>query len=156
MLELSIPGMGVLTLHHVVCDVNGTLAVDGRLIDGVAARLEALKAQFDIHLLTADTHGGQAAIDAELGLVADRVVSGGEAEQKTDFVERLGREHVVAVGNGANDAGMLQVAAVGIAVLGPEGLNVVALQSADIVAPSILDALDILLAPRRLVATLRS
>ena len=155
MSELSIPGMGVLTLHHVVCDVNGTLAVDGRLIDGVAARLDALKEQFDIHLLTADTHGRQAAIDAELGVTADRIAPGGEAEQKARFVERLGGGQVVAIGNGANDVGMLKAAAVGIAVLGPEGLNSAALQVADIVVPSILDALDILLAPKRLAATLR-
>jgi len=62
---------------------------------------------------------------------------------------------VVAIGNGANDAAMLQEAALGIAVLGPEGLAAEALLAADVVVASIEDALDLLLRPHRLVATLR-
>lgn len=62
---------------------------------------------------------------------------------------------MVAVGNGANDARMLERAALGIAVLGPEGLALSCLQAADVVVPDILAALDLLLFPRRLVATLR-
>jgi soluble P-type ATPase len=50
---------------------------------------------------------------------------------------------------------MLQAAALGIAVLGPEGLAAEAWQAADVVMASIHDALDLLLHPRRLVATLR-
>jgi soluble P-type ATPase len=50
---------------------------------------------------------------------------------------------------------MIQSAAIGIAVMGREGLSQEALQAADLVVPSILDALDLLLNPRRLVATLR-
>jgi len=82
------------------------------------------------------------------------VAPGDEAEQKRSLVERLGAERVVAIGNGANDAGMLQAAALGIAVLGPEGLAGEAWQAADVVA-GIHQALDLLLHPRRLVATLR-
>jgi hypothetical protein len=50
---------------------------------------------------------------------------------------------------------MLERAALGIAVLGPEGLALSCLQAADVVVPDILAALDLLLFPRRLVATLR-
>ncbi len=155
MLSLSIPGFGDITLEHIVFDVNGTLAVDGALLEGVTGRLEVLADHLEIHMLTADTHGGQAAIDAELGMTAERVRPGQESEQKAAFVESLGAERVVAVGNGGNDVGMLKAAAVGIAVIGAEGLNVEALNAADIVAPSICDALDLLLKPRRMVATLR-
>lgn len=155
MIELSIPGRDALTLRHVVLDVNGTLATDGALIDGVAERLAELAGYLDVHLLTADTHGGQAAIDAQLGLSAARIQPGHEMEQKAAFVERLGPEGVVAIGNGSNDAGMLRAAAVGIAVLGAEGLSSEALQAADALAASIHDALDLLLKPKRLVATLR-
>jgi soluble P-type ATPase len=155
MLELDIPGRGLYRLSHVVFDVNGTLATDGVLAEGVAGRLSTLGRLFSIHLLTADTHGGQAVIDAALGLTAVRVQGGNEMAQKTVFVEKLGAESVVAVGNGGNDAGMLRAAALGIAVLGREGLNVEALQAADIVTASIHDALDLLLNHRRLIATLR-
>jgi len=37
MIELTIPRRGELTLEHLVCDVNGTLAVDGQLPDGWAS-----------------------------------------------------------------------------------------------------------------------
>lgn len=155
MLELTIPGRGTIVLHHAVFDVNGTLATDGVLIEGVAERLQALKGYLEIHLLTADTHGRQAEIDRQLGLTAQRMKSGGEREQKAAYVNDLGAENVVAIGNGANDVGMLEAAAIGIAVLGVEGLNSEALQAADVVVASIYDALDLLLKPKRLIATLR-
>jgi len=84
-----------------------------------------------------------------------RVTLGDEADQKGTLVEQLGAERVVAIGNGANDAWMLRASALGMAVLGPEGLAEEALRAADVVVASIHDALDLLLHPRRLVATLR-
>jgi soluble P-type ATPase len=50
---------------------------------------------------------------------------------------------------------MLEAAALGIAVLGDEGLATEALQAADVVAGSIVQALDLLIRPARLVATHR-
>jgi len=155
MIELDIPGRGVIRLQHLVSDVNGTLAVDGRLIDGAARGLLALSDRLQLHLLTADTHGRQQAIDRQLGLQAVRIPAGGEAEAKAAYVRGLGADQVVAFGQGANDAGMLRDAALGICVLGPEGAAVEALMAADVFAPSIQDALDLLTQPLRLVATLR-
>jgi P-type E1-E2 ATPase len=155
MIELTIPGRGNLRLAHLVLDVNGTLARDGRLLDKVAKPLSALRDRLDLHLLTADTYGRQHNIDVMLGLKAVRLQPGEEARQKADYVQALGHERVVAVGQGANDAGMLKAAAIGIAVLGEEGLAVEALLSADVLAGSIFDALGLLEYPTRLVATLR-
>jgi P-type E1-E2 ATPase len=155
MIEVTIPGWGELRLQYAVLDVNGTLALDGVLVDGVAERLTALRPQLDVRLLTADTHGGQAAIDARLGLTAERLAPGQEREQKAAYVGKLGAAQTVAIGNGNNDAGMLATAGLGIAVMGREGLSVEAMQSADIVVASILDGLDLLLRPKRLIATLR-
>lgn len=59
------------------------------------------------------------------------------------------------IGNGANDMLALLAAELGIAVIGREGLSVLALRSADVVCASIADALDLLLEPDALVATLR-
>ena len=81
--------------------------------------------------------------------------AGGEGAQKAEFVRWLGAEHTVTVGNGANDAEMLDVSRVGICVIGREGTAAAALCSADIVTTSIEDALDLLERPSRLVATLR-
>lgn len=156
MIELTIPGHGIIQLEYVVLDVNGTLAIDGVLIEGVAERLAALRDRVQVRLLTADTHGRQSELDRQLGLTADRLQPGGrESEQKADYVLSLNAAQVAAIGNGANDAGMLQAAALGVAVLGREGLSVEALAAADVIAANILDALDLLLNPNRLVATLR-
>ncbi|MGD0611475.1 MAG: ATPase P [Anaerolineales bacterium] len=155
MIEIDIPGGGDLQLRHLVLDVNGTLAVDGRLQDGLVRRLEALRDRLEIHLLTADTHGRQAEIDRQLNLHAVRIAPGDEAAQKAEYVRRLGVESVVAVGQGANDAGMLAEAALGICVLSPEGTAVRTLNEADLVVVDIFTALDLIDKPLRIVASLR-
>jgi P-type E1-E2 ATPase len=156
MLDLDVPGRHRLRLMHLVLDVNGTLALDGELLPGVAERLARLHDALTIHLITADTHGRQAAIDARLGTTGVRLRAGEpEAEQKAAFVRALGAAEVVAVGNGANDALMFREAALAIAVLEGEGLAMAALREADILVRDIAGALDLLLHPRRLVATLR-
>lgn len=162
MLEVDIPGRAGLRLDHLVLDVNGTIALDGCLLPGVAERLQALAGRLEVHLLTADTHGRQDELDRTLGLRATRLAADRpQAAQKAEHVRRLGRRSVVgvgsvvAIGNGANDALMLREAALGIAVVGGEGAAGAALREADVVVTDILAALDLLLQPRRLVATLR-
>jgi P-type E1-E2 ATPase len=155
MIELTIPGRGPLRIEHIVTDVNGTLAVDGVLIDGLAKRITTLRDRLEIHLLTADTHGRQAAIDELLRLKATRVQPGNEAKTKADFVRELGAETVVAIGQGANDAEMLKVAALGICVMSKEGAAMETLVSADIIVPDIFAALDLLDKPLRIIASLR-
>jgi P-type E1-E2 ATPase len=91
-----------------------------------------------------------------LGIKAKRLEPGDECKQKAEFVGELGPHSVVAIGNGANDVEMLRQAAIGIAVMGGEGLAVGCLTAADLVVPSIEAALDLLIYPRRLLATLRA
>jgi P-type E1-E2 ATPase len=155
MIEIDIPGRKLYRIHYLVLDVNGTIACDGRLIDGVADRLRRLSRQVKIHLLTADTHGNQENIDKELGLKAHRIRPGDEAEEKAQYIAQLGAESVAAVGNGANDAALLAQAELSLAVLGPEGTSLEALNTADVIVKSINDGLDLFLHPNRLVATLR-
>ncbi|HSB03272.1 MAG TPA: hypothetical protein VLE49_21665 [Anaerolineales bacterium] len=155
MIELDIPGRGVLQLRHLVTDVNGTLAVDGQLIDGIAGQIGLLKDRLTIHLLTADTHGRQAALDRQLNLTATRIQPGNEAPQKAEYVRRLGAETVVAIGQGANDAAMLREAALGICVMSQEGLATEALLCADLLMPDIATALELLNRPLRIAASLR-
>src|SRR5512139_2110935 len=124
MIELSIPGQGLIELEHLVCDVNGTLALDGQLLDGVARALTDLRDRLQLHLLTADTHGRQETIDRQLNVKAVRLQMGEESKQKAEYVRRLGAERVVAIGQGANDAAMLECASLGICVLSNEGTAV--------------------------------
>jgi P-type E1-E2 ATPase len=155
MIELTIPGRGKYTLEHLVMDVNGTLAVDGVLLEGVARRIGVLRDRLNIHLLTADTHGRQSFIDEMLNLQAVRMKPGHESEQKAEFVRHLGPQHVVAVGQGANDAGMLKTAVLGICVMSMEGVAVETLLATDLFMPDIVSALDLFDKPLRLIASLR-
>jgi P-type E1-E2 ATPase len=155
MIELNLPGRGIIQLEHLVSDVNGTLATDGILIEGVSKNLRQLRDRLSIHLLTADTHGRQEVIDAQLNLQAVRITPGDESAQKADYVKTLGAQHVVAIGQGANDAAMLGSAAIGICVLSKEGVAIESLLAADILATDILSAFELLENPLRLLATLR-
>ncbi len=155
MIELLIPGRDSIQLDHLVCDVNGTLTLDGRLIDGVARAINNLRDRLQIHLVTADTHGLQSEIDRLLNTQAVRLTPGNEAAQKAALIERLGAGRVAAIGQGANDAGMLRAAALGVCVLSPEGAAVSTLTAADLVVPDILSAFALFEKPLRIVATLR-
>ena len=155
MISLDIPGVGSYAWTELVLDVNGTLSTDGVLIPGVAERIGALAQQLSIHLLTANTRGTAGEIATHLNVGWSQLGAGQEAEQKRAYVDALGANQVIAVGNGNNDTLMLTTAGLGIAVLGPEGTASRAILSADLVARDILEALDILLDPTRLLATLR-
>lgn len=156
MLEISIPDREILTLQHLVLDLNGTLACQGALLPGVGERLTRLRGLLNIHLLTANTHGGGAAIARALGIEFNQLGPGAGGPQKEAFVAELGPQQVVAIGNGVNDVAMLRRSALGIAVGGGEGTATAAILAADIYVSSIVDALDLLLYPDRLRATLRA
>lgn len=156
MIEIHIPSWSTIRAEHLVLDYNGTLAIDGVLIPGVKARLNELAKTITIHVITADTFGL-----ARVGLegIACKLVTAqneNQSQQKLDYIMALDPNRVVAVGNGFNDSLMLEHAALGIALVQGEGASARALQSADLVCPSIADALDLLLKPLRIDATLRN
>lgn len=155
MIDIEVPGRRRLALEHLVLDVNGTIAVGGVLVPGVAEAVEALGAAIHVVAVTADTHGTASRLRGALGIDVHVIDAGKESEQKLAFVRELGASGVVAVGNGANDALMLEDAALGIAVVGGEGASTAALAAADIVTMSVLDALALLSQPARIAATLR-
>jgi soluble P-type ATPase len=156
MLRLNIPGSEPLELEHLVLDYNGTLALDGDLLDGVEWRLQALSDSLTLHLITADTF--DTVVDA-LPSLPCRVSLVPPTEQhiaKRDYVRDLGPTQVVAIGNGRNDALMLEEAAVAIAVMQGEGAAREAVLAADVIVTDIIVALDLLANPLRLTATLRT
>jgi P-type E1-E2 ATPase len=153
---IEIPGRGALELSILILDLNGTIAIDGAIIAGVAERVAKLKSRgLEAYLLTADTRGNGADIAAHLDVALHRLAPGSERAQKAAFVRQRGADQVVAIGNGANDAEMLAQAALGIAVLQVEGLAVETWAAADLLVPDVCNALDLLIEPQRLVATLR-
>lgn len=155
MIQIDIPGWKRLRIAHVVLDLNGTLNQAGQVPDDVVSRVARLRESVSVHVASANTRGDAAEIAGRMGLTLHLVEAGREAEQKAAVVRGLGPDETVAIGNGANDVAMLQSAALGIAVIGSEGAAGMLLCEADVVVSRIEDALDLLLEPERLIATLR-
>lgn len=155
MIEITVPGRGSFSYEHLILDFNGTLARDGVLLPGVSGRLRGLSEKLAVRVITADTFGTAADALEELPLRLEVLGPGLQGEAKARKVEELGASRVIAVGNGSNDAAMLEAAGLGIAVAGPEGTAREALLAAGVVAGAIETALDLLLDSRRLVATWR-
>jgi len=155
MIEITVPGHKTLKLKHIVLDYNGTMAIDGRLIAGVKERLTALSDKLEIHVLTADTFGkvrsALEGFEAKLSILPlDKQDAG-----KLRYVQQLGPDVTVCIGNGRNDRLMIAAAALGITVVQEEGAAFETLKAADVVCTGIVSALGLLLNPLRLVATLR-
>lgn len=140
-LTIEIPGRHVVELEQLVLDLNGTLANRGELVEGVAERIARISSTLTVRALSADTFGALAAVAAELGAATTAIETGADKER---IIRELGAERCVAIGNGANDRRMLAAAAIGIAVLGPEGAFGKAVSAADVVCGSIIEALDLL------------
>ena len=155
MISIDVPGFHALRLEHLVMDYNGTLAVDGRLLPGVAEVLKDLASRIHIHVITADTFGLVKQQLSGLPVAVTITPAENQAEAKLGFITELGGTSVVAIGNGRNDRKMLHAAALGIVVIQKEGSAAETLASADVVCLDILDALELLINHRRLVATLR-
>jgi P-type E1-E2 ATPase len=156
MLTLNIPGYTEFNIEHLVLDFNGTLAVDGVLLAGVHGILVELSRSVNVHIITADTHGSVKTAHFQDDQISLHILEAeNQCQQKLDFVTRLGAEQTIAIGNGYNDHLMLKEAAIGMAVLQKEGLAGVALANADLIFDDILDALDCLRHPLRLIASLR-
>jgi soluble P-type ATPase len=156
MIEITVPGCGALKLEHLVLDYNGTLARDGALLPGVREHLNALSEHLHIHIVTADTFGVARSALHEFPCKLTILPPGNQDVAKLTHIGRLGSQATVCIGNGRNDRLMLKEAALGIAVMGGEGTAIEAVMAADILAPDILSALDLLVHPLRLTATLRS
>lgn len=155
MLTVEVPGRDRLRIAHLLLDLNGTLAVDGRVPVTVAQRLQRLGERLRLHVVTADTFGTASRL-ARLGVDVHVLPPGDHVAAKAALVRELGAAGTAAIGNGSNDAGMLRAAALGIAVIGREGASAAAVRAAAILVTRIEDALDLLLKPRRLTATLRT
>ncbi len=156
MIDLDIPGFQHLHLKHLVADFNGTLAIDGELLPGVADLLRALSQVLEIHVLTADTFGTAQEALRELPVILTVLPEEDQAKAKRYHVLRLGAEHVAALGNGRNDERMVSTAALGVAVVQAEGASPGTVSSAKIVSSNIVHALELFLKPNRLLATLRA
>ncbi|MDO8469209.1 MAG: hypothetical protein Q7S29_05630 [Candidatus Peribacter sp.] len=152
-MHLTIPGQEPFPIKTVILDLNGTLTIDGILIPGVKERIDALREQLRLILFTGDTQGNAHAIAGELQIEV-RVTP--DAKAKAAEARSLEPETTATIGNGRIDLELFQTVRLRICVLQAEGAHPLTLLASDIVVPSINDALDLFLKPKRLIATLRS
>ncbi len=155
MILIDIPGNKPLEISHLVLDFNGTLAIDGKLIDGTKPLLELLSNHLIVHVLTADTFGTAERELSGINCTLNIIDPLDQDAQKESFIFDLGPESVIAIGNGLNDVLMLRLAALGIVVVQKEGASVKTLLNADLVCNNIIDALELLTKPKRISASLR-
>lgn len=158
MLSLNIPGFKTenLRLEHLVLDFNGTIAIDGKLIPGVKESLASISEILKIHVVTGNTFGTAQEELSDINCQLFLLEKNNQKEQKLKYIEQLGKNAVVSIGNGNNDQLLLKESEIGIIVLQEEGVGVSALTVANICCKRITDAFSLLLNPKRIVATLRS
>lgn len=155
MLKIRIPGREEMTLRHLILDYNGTIAEDGEIIEGIRPRLAELSKDLAVYVITADTHGTAAKKCEGLPLQVLTFPTTEVGAIKAEEVRRLGGG-VAVIGNGFNDILMSDAADLSVCVIGKEGCCAALLAHTDVAVTSVEDALDLLLKPSRLCATLRT
>jgi soluble P-type ATPase len=154
MINIDIPGWENIAIENIVLDLNGTIATDGKISVDVKEKIKFLSQKMKVYILTADTQGTASEESKDIGIELVKIPGEDSKNKKFEFLKTLNLERTIAVGNGNNDQFILREAALGIAVLGDEGLSSLAMKNADILVRNISDALDLFLKPKRLVATL--
>ena len=155
MIEITIPGKRNYTIENLILDLNGTIALDGTIIKGVRKKLALLSQKLDVIVVTADTNKNAERLLRDLPVTVYTIEEAEENNQKLGVVLQKGKNNTISIGNGCNDVSMLRESAIGICTVGGEGASAEAMMASDLVIPTINDALDLLLKPHRLKATLR-
>jgi soluble P-type ATPase len=158
-ITIDIPGFGKLQINSVLSDYTGTLTFKGKLVAGVRDRLVRLAELVDIHVITADSYGTAEEELKGLPLICRRLEGANEDVQKQRYAEKLGPRHIASFGNGNNDRLHMKLVkesgGVTIAVENGEGCAHEAIRNANVIVTGAVNALDLLLEPIRLRATLR-
>ncbi|MCF0149913.1 MAG: ATPase P [Firmicutes bacterium] len=156
MITIEIPGRDAPVCIKSIClDYNGTIARDGQFFQSLEEPIRRLAKHADIYILTADTYGNVRQQCGHLPLKIWTFPREGAALCKEAIVKELG-EGVFAVGNGFNDIQMFDASEISVAVMEKEGFCGKLAAHADVIVSSPVDALDLLLKPDRLRATLRN
>jgi soluble P-type ATPase len=150
-MKIDIPGRNLLTLDCVVLDFNGTLALDGHVSVKTEKLLKQVAVNYSAIIATADTFGTATKFADRVGMALQVVRTGSDKEK---LIHSL-TGGVAVIGNGVNDARMFMAANLAIGVMGPEGAALLTLLAADILVSTVDQALELLIHPTRIVATLR-
>ena len=154
---IEIPGYRTLEIKNLVLDYNGTIALDGEIPQSVKERLCVLANDcgLSVYVLTADTHGTARSMCEGLPLTIMTFPGDSAMYEKQRIIKELGADVSMAVGNGRNDVLMCREAVLSAAIIGGEGAFSGLIAETTVTVRSIEDALDLLIKPKRLIATLR-
>lgn len=149
----DIPGQGKVEINTLILDLNGTLAVNGQIVDGAKQRLNELKeGGLEIVFFSGDTRGNAQDIADDLGIKFEKASN---AADKSKLIEKLEPMKCAAIGNGLIDEIKLSKARIAIVTIQSEGVHTKSLLAADIIVPTINDALDLFLDEKKMIATMR-
>jgi len=157
-IAIDIPGFGNRHIRIAVSDYTGTHSFGGAIEPIVKSGLRRLLTLVDLYIVTADSFG---TAETELAGIAIpyKLRTATHDIEKADYVSQFDLQHVAAFGNGNNDRLMLKAVKNGgglaIAVDNGEGCALDAMRNADLFVVGAANALDLLLDPVRLKATLR-
>lgn len=154
-MKIVIPEYKTLNLTKLYLDFNGTIAVDGIIPESIRQKLVELSKEFQIYILTADTHGTAKEQCEGLPVILQTFPTGAARTYKKELVKVDGPRHCVAIGNGRNDELMLRTAGLSIAIMDKEGVYGRLVNAADICVRSMDEGLDLLLHKERIIADLR-
>ncbi len=146
-------GVGEINLDTIILDLNGTLAVGGKIVDGVIPRIKKLQEYgYKIMLFTGDQRGTapEQARDMDIDVVITK-----DTIEKSNAAKKYNPSTTVAIGNARIDIGTFENAKVRIATLQKEGIHAGILGHVDMIVPSINDALDLLIDVDAFNATMR-
>jgi soluble P-type ATPase len=156
MLKIKIPGFNDFEIEHIILDYNGTIAEDGKPIQGLKQRFENLSKSVQLHVITADTNKTVEKSLADYSCKVSVISGSCQDKLKLEYLKKTGTNKTAAIGNGLNDRLMLKHAALGICVIGSEGAFSQSVINSDIIVKTPNDALDLFLKSNRLTAGLRN
>jgi soluble P-type ATPase len=158
-IQIQIPGFGPREIRTVITDFTGTLSHGGVVSPEAREKLIRLAELVEIHVLSADTFGTVNQQLAGVPVTLQILESGREHEQKAVYASRHHPRHVAALGNGNNDRLLLarvkEAGGLAIAVDNGEGCSVETLLQSHVLVHGAANALDLLIEPLGLLATLR-
>ena len=156
MVSIDIPGKGKMNIENLVLDFNGTIAYDGNIKNGIRDKIQRVHEMgINIYILSADTYHQAAEQCKDMPVTLEIFDVDNAALSKREIVNNIDSKLTMTIGNGNNDVEMFEESILSVAVIGDEGCAVKAIFAADIITNNIDDAIDLLLNPHRIKATLR-
>jgi P-type E1-E2 ATPase len=140
-------------IKTIVLDLNGVLSVNGKIPRGAKKRLKKLRELgYKIILFTGNQRGHADKICGKLGIEYEVTPS---AKEKETAILKHDPKTCAAIGNARIDIGTLKHAKVSVLTIQAEGIHTETIKYADIIVPSINDALDLFINKDSFLGTMK-